>query len=235
MKKSTLAFILSFLFVSTLSVAQQISPGKIASMKNWKVNQFNFGLGIDGDNFTSMSLEHLLVFAKNPQEMYRDLNDFNEEATTQTYGLALYSSVSFSPLNKMTGKYKTNQEIQLGIGIHSPKEAMVSYKNEQLDSSIVFCNLHGEITLEAAYVKKHIWNEKFHWYYGVGLNAGSSFNNEMMVISGEYFEPGEHPSTQESLENSVERYKAKHVMYSRIYILMDYTIKHQHTGPLDSI
>ena len=218
MKKSTIAFILSLFFISTLSVAQQISPGEIASLKKWQVNQFNIGLGLDGDNFTAMSLEHILVFAKNPREMYRDLKDFNEEATTQTYGLALYSSVSFSPLNKMTGKYKSNQELQLGIGIHTPKEAMVSYKNEQMDSSIVFCNLHGELTLEAAYLKRHIWNERWHWYWGAGINVGSSFNNEMMLISGQYFEEGEHPSTQQSLENNVETYKAKSVFYSRVYV-----------------
>ncbi|NNC86307.1 MAG: hypothetical protein HKN75_09505, partial [Bacteroidia bacterium] len=235
MKYSTLAAILALLFISNNTLAQNLSPKVIGEMSKWKVNQFNFGLGIDSDNYTSMSLTDLLVFAKDPHQMQRDLSMFNEEATTFTAGVALYTSASFSPLNRMTGKYKTDQELQIGIGLHSPKEAMISYKNEQLDSSIVFCNLHGEVTFEAAYLKRHIWNEKFHWYYGLGMNAGTSFGNEMMIISGAYFEPGAHPSTQESEETNVETFQAKHVLYSRVYIPygLHYQVSNHWTMGLD--
>ena len=214
------------------SIAQTATTLKLVPKPKWKASSLNFGLGVDWDKFESMSLERILVFAKNPERMQRDLQHLSEEATPVTAGVALYASISFSPLNYTTGNYSDNQELQLGIGIHSPKEAMVTYKNEDLDTSIVYCNIHGELTAEAAYVFKGRWGKRFHWYAGGGVNTGLTFANEMVIISGRYFEPGAHPTTQESYEMNQDHYKAKPVYYTRAYI--PYGI-HYHVGKKMSI
>ncbi|MEM9022275.1 MAG: hypothetical protein AAGB22_00940, partial [Bacteroidota bacterium] len=102
----------------------------------------------------------------------------------------------------------------------SPSEAMVSYKDESRDTSLVYCTSHGEFTLEGAYLFKGTWGkrQRWHWYYGVGGSSGFTFSNEVIVIGGKYFGPDEHPMMQETNENSVTRYAAKPVIYSRLYI-----------------
>jgi len=154
--------------------------------------------------------------AKDPSEMQRDLVGFDEEVTTITAGAALYGNVGFAPLDPSTGQYRDDRELQFGIGFHSPKEAMVSYKNQGLDTSIVYCNLQSEITLETAYILKGRWGKKLQWYAGLGMNGGATFNNKMVLISGQYLEPGEHPS---ELDHAIqESYAAKSVLYSRVYV-----------------
>ena len=38
------------------------------------------------------------------------------------------------------------------------------------------------------------------------------------LISGQYFEPGEHPSTQPAEEMNKETFEAKQVYYTRVYV-----------------
>lgn len=196
--------------------AQMLNPKEISSLKKWKLVQFNFGLGADNDHYNSMSFEHLMAMAKDPTEMQRDLSGLDEEINTMTAGAALYANLGFSPIDHSTGTYRDDRELQLGVGIHFPKEAMVSFKNELMDTSIVYCNLQTEFTLDAAYLFKGRWGKKFQWYAGLGMNGGASTNNKMILISGKYLAPGEHPST---LDHSIEEtYEAKSVFYSRLYV-----------------
>lgn len=218
MKKLILTSLVLGIFISSSCLAQQVAGIEQVPLKKWKVTKFNFGLGVDYDRYESMSLDHLMNFAQNPNEMKRDLQHLEEEVSTTTAGLALYASWSISPWSTTKNSYRNDREWRFGIGIHSPKEAMVSFKNKDMDTSIVYCNIHGEITLEGAYIRKGKWGKRFHWYWGAGVNIGATFGNQMVLISGKYFEPGEHPSTQESNENSIEKYDAKSVAYTRLYI-----------------
>ncbi len=213
----TIIFLISCFF--DLSFAQNTAQLQPIIKRKWQPVQLNFGLGVDWNHYNSMSLEQLMIFAKQPEQLQRDLRNLTEEATTITAGLTYAVSVSLAPLNYSNGTYKENQELRLGFAIYSPKEAMVSYKNQELDTSIVFCNLHEELALEGAYMMKGQWGKRkrLHWYIGAGLNFGFTFSNEMMLISGQYFEPGQHPSTQEGPFDQ-QRYEAKTVYYSRLYI-----------------
>ncbi len=210
--------LVSFSFLCVSAYAQQPAPSELATMKKWKISQFDFGLGVDNDNFQNMSLDQLMSMAKNPNEISRSLEGFDEEVETFTGGAALYGNISLSPINLSTGTYRTDRELRLGFGLHSPKEAMVEYVSDAMDSSIIFCGLHGEFTLEAAYLYKGTWGRKFHWYYGFGMNAGTSFANQMLVISGKYYDPEEHEPEAEEGVNITETYKAKSVVYSRLYV-----------------
>ncbi len=212
----TFCFIVSFLI--SHSTAQQSSTNNFQSPKKWQINHFNFGLGFDWDRYESMSLNQLMVLAKDPEKMHRDLYNMQEEAVNYSLGGGLYYSMSLSPFNRSKGTYNNRQELQLGVAYHAPKEAMVSYKNQMLDTSIVYCNVHGEFSLEGAYLFKGKLGPKLRWYIGGGINGGLTFGNEMIIISGKYFKPGQHPSTQESLDSNREKYKAKAIYYSRAYI-----------------
>ncbi len=217
MKQLFTLVILIFGF-SGATLAQNLTSSTANPKKMWRMTSLNVGLGIDCNNFRSMSLNELMIFAKHPEDMQRDLSLLTEDASTFTAGGVLQASLSFAPLNRATGTYRDNQEWRISIALHSPKEAMVSFKNEDLDTSIVYCNLHGEFTLETSYIFKGRWGKNFHWYAGGGLNAGLTFGNEMVLMSGKYFKPGAHPSTQESDESSRETFGAKSVYYTRLFI-----------------
>lgn len=204
--------------LQTPSYSQTGKASEYEPKRQWKAAGLNFGLGVDWDQYKSMSLERIMVFAKHPERMQRDLANLSEDATPVTAGVALYGSIAFAPLDYRTGTYRNDRELRVGVGIHSPKEAMVTYKNEDLDTSIVYCNIHGEFTVEASYVFNGQWGKRFQWYAGGGMNAGLTFANGMIIISGRYFEPGAHPSTQESHEMNQDHYKARQVYYTRAFI-----------------
>jgi hypothetical protein len=209
-----------FVFLA-FSISQKfiVAQNSIPTSK-WAFSQVDFGLGIDNDHYESMSLENLMAFAKDPEQLKRDLKGMDEEATTSTAGGAFYINAGFSPLKKSEGTYRSDRMLRLGMGIHTPKEAMITYKNEGMDTSIVYCNLQSEITWEAAYLFMGTWgkNERWHWYWGGGMSVGTTFNNKMLIIAGGYLEPGEHPSSQPSDEMNKESYDAKSVLYGRVYV-----------------
>lgn len=202
--------------IASISSTAQISYSANTPTSKWSVRSFNLNLGLDWARYNSMTLDGLMAFAAEPEKMKRNLQGLEEDARTTTGGAALYFSLSLSPLNRSTGIYRKDQELRLGIALYSPKEAMVSYKNENLDTSIVYCNLHSELALEGAYLFKGEWGRRWQWQIGGGLNTGLTFGNEMVLMSGRYFEEGQHPSEQEQLAE--ERYQAKQAYYVRGFI-----------------
>ncbi len=210
-KKIVFGLVLSLLTI--FSYAQ-------SNVKRLKYNQFDFGLGVDNDQYHRMSLNNLTALAENPDALERDLSGMTEEISSKTDGLGLYFNRSYAPWNKKKGEYLSNQSLRVGIGMHSPKESMITYKNKELDTSIVYCNLHSEFTFEFAYLWNGAWgaDKKFVWYCGVATNTSISLSNEMLLIEGEYFEPGAHPSTQESFEEKTQHFIAKPVVYNRFFV-----------------
>ena len=219
MKRKFTLLLFITLFTTAISAqinsAQNFTPKKILQL-----NSFNFGFGVNWNKFPSMSHNELMIFAKDPEQMQRDLSNMTEEATTMTAGGAFQVSFGFSPLSRKTGEYRADREIQFGVTMNTEKEAMVSFKNKDLDTSIVFCNLHEELSFEGAYIFRGNWGKRWDWYVGGGANAGFTFGNEMMLIEGKYFEPGQHPSTQpvDEVAPEMESYEAKSVYYTRVYI-----------------
>ncbi|WP_306643280.1 hypothetical protein [Sanyastnella coralliicola] len=213
-----LAAFFIFCFSSAALLAQDYYPGytKGQPTRAWKTASAVVDLGIDWDNYGSMSFDRMMQFAKNPTAMKRDLGMFSEHITAETAGAFISVRATWNPLNKKTREYNENQELQLGMRLVSPKEAMVTYQSQELDSSIVFCNLHGEINLDAAYIFKGTWGDNWLWHIGGGFSAGWSTGNEMIILSGRYYDPELHPTTQEAMEE--ERFAARNVYYSRLSI-----------------
>lgn len=219
-KIARILLVVSTCWGTQVSIAQEYAAPlrERVSQKPWKWTQVDVALGGDIDRYADMSLQRLMAFARNPAELQRDLQNLDEEIITYATGVGLYANIGLSPLNRKTGTYRDDQELRLGIGIHSPKEAMVTYRNESMDTSIVYCNIHAEITLEAAYLFKYTLGKRFHWYWGVGANTGTTFANEMILMHGKYFGPGEHPSEQESHEMNQQTYRANPIVYGRVYV-----------------
>ncbi|HQV74542.1 MAG: hypothetical protein KBA60_11035 [Flavobacteriales bacterium] len=187
-------------------------------MKQWRVTQLNFGTGVESDHFSTMSLAQITAFAKSSQDMQRDLHLFEEEVSTVTSGIALYASAGFAKTKPSTGEPGTIGEVQVGVAVHTPREAMVTYKNKGLDTSIVYCNLQREVSLETAYILKGKLGKHIHIYGGLGATGGLTLDNKMVLIEGRYLEPGEHPSSQTAEEVNKKSYGAKQTYYSRLYI-----------------
>ena len=108
MKRIYIYLFLTIIF-STPIIAQTSSLHPIK--KKWQRSEINFGIGVNWNTFQSMTLDELLIFAKDPDQLKRDLQGLEEEATPNTAGADLRVSWSFSPLNSVTGNHKTNQAL----------------------------------------------------------------------------------------------------------------------------
>ncbi|PCJ64102.1 MAG: hypothetical protein COA58_14040 [Bacteroidetes bacterium] len=209
--KKYVIILITFLFTLTV-YAQNNEP----VLKKLRLIGSSGSLGISYDRYQTMSLNQLSQLAKDPEMMKHNLDGLTEEANASTAGVSLFINLRFNPLQKRTGSYNRNQELRLGLGLNSSKEAMVSYKNKDLDTSLVFCNIHSEITTEVAYVFKRFIGKRIFVYGGIGANSSISINNEMMIITGKYFAPGEHPSTQ--ISSNTISFEAKPILHSRLFI-----------------
>lgn len=217
MKTIALIFLL-FFSLPFIGESQYVSPSVDLNGPRLMPTDLNLGVGIEHDRCNNMSLNQLMMMASNPKEMERDLTGFSEETGTTTAGVGLFARMSFSIKNRETGTYRDDRELQIGLALHSPREAMVTFNSVELDSSIVYCNLNSEITIDAAYLLKGNWGKRTHWKIGVGSSLGGAFSREMILISGRSLGPDEQPSQQDFQESNIETFKAKPVIYSRLFI-----------------
>ena len=215
--KATYLFIL-VLTMPVFGYSQYVSPPSDLLAPKLKPTHLNIGIGIEHDNYNHMSLNQLMMMADNPTEMQRDLQGFSEQIGTVTAGVGLFARVSFAIKSELTGTYRDDREVQIGVALHSPREAMVTYNSVEMDSSIVFCNINSEITLDAAYLFKGNFGQRTHWKLGIGSTLGGAFDREMILISGRSLGEDEHPSQQDFDETSIEKFKAKPVVYSRLFV-----------------
>ena len=186
----------------------------------WDLICFNSALGVETDRFRTMSLDQLMGFAKVSSELERDLDGFESTASTRTSGLGLFIGAGFgrkTPPADLSAP-TTTSEVQVGVGVHTPREAMVTYRNKDMDTSIVYCNLHSEISLEAAWILKGQWSRFVHWNVGLGGNCGITVGNRMMVIEGRYLADGEHPSQQQASEMNKHSFGAKQAYFTRVFV-----------------
>ncbi|MGB0424706.1 MAG: hypothetical protein ACPGED_10290 [Flavobacteriales bacterium] len=218
MNSKELLFIGALLLLPFIGQSQYVSPSSDLLSPRLKPTHLNVGIGLEHDRYNNMSLNQLMMMAENPSEMQRDLNGFSEDIGTTTAGVGLFARVSFALKDEQTGTYREDREIQIGLALHSPREAMVTYNSVEMDSSIVFCNINSEITLDAAYLFKGDIGKRTHWKIGLGSSIGGAFDREMILISGRSLGPDEHPSQQDFQETNRETFSAKPVMYSRLYV-----------------
>lgn len=185
-----------------------------------RISSFNASLGLDWMKYREMNLNRLLAFAENPRALQQDLTGLTEDVNSTSTGAALLLNVSLTPYNRRTQELNTHREIRIGVQFTSPREAMVAYKDEATDTSIVFCNLHGEIGLDGAYIVKGKLLKRLNGYAGIGSGVSITYANEMILLRGKYFEPGEHPMEQEITEENHLTYKAKPAFYTKVFLPM---------------
>jgi len=183
-------------------------------LKEWTFNVVEFGLIAEGDHYGEISLEDILILAQNPEQMYRDLHGFEEVSKAEAYGGAMILNFGFSRFNPT--KNREDREWRIGIAIHSPKESRLHYSNERMDTSIVYCSIQGEVTLDAAYWFKGLWGKRWHWNAGLGGNIGTSTGSEIRIVSGKYISPEQHPSEQQA--SITESYAGMSATYGRVFI-----------------
>lgn len=215
--KTLLATLITALF-STAIIAQDFVEERPAEFQKWNLGTMSWSVGIDWNEYSTMSLNELMGMATDPAEVGRDLEGMNEEANAHTAGLVTYTSVSLSPRDFVSGEVNTNQQINIGIALYSDQEAMVSYKSEEMDTSIVFCNAHSQIALDGSYTFNTTLGKRLYVYAGGGVTSGFTYGNEMIVMEGKYFKEGAHPSTQEILPENKAVYDAKALYYYRLYV-----------------
>lgn len=214
--KRNLYLSLCLLFATT-TVFSQITPYSSGG-KKWQSTNVYVSMGLSFADYGKMSAEGIMRYAQNPEALQKNLSQMDEEVTAYTAGLVLQTGIALSPFKASTQSFLNNQELRIGINLYTDKEAMLSYKNENLDTSIVYCNIHSELALESAYLFKGNLGKKIIWFVGTGANAGLTFDNEMILMAGRYFGPDEHPSTQESFEENKEIFEARQLYHLRVFI-----------------
>jgi hypothetical protein len=200
----------------------------------WQLSSVQVGLALEYDRYNEMSFDRLSQFAVNEEDLGTVNSNFSAANATQTGSGAWMIHMSFSPVGESKINWLMDREIRIGLGFHTAKEAMVSFRNEQLDTSVVFCNLHEGMSFEGSYLVKGKFGKKrkWNWYAGLGWNGSASFNNQMVVLQGRYFAKDAHPTAQIINEDQTVRFNAKPVLYNRVF--MPYGIHYQ-VAPVVSI
>lgn len=210
MKKIYVLCLLSACFFPSSDAQEALDAAQ-----KWGINGLQLQLGVDINEYASMSHAQLMGMAKNPSELTVDLSGLEEETRVHTGGGAL--NIGFL-IGKGSPSSPIESNLYTALILHSEKEAMVSFKNQALDTSVVFCNLHSEIALELAYLWSGTWGKRWNWSIGVGSNVGTTFSNQMILMTGEYFEPGQHPSSQEVSMSEPLKFEGRKVSYARMFI-----------------
>jgi hypothetical protein len=211
---------ISFVFIAVFIGTSLASFSQNTKKRTFSVSALELNVGLDQDHYRSMSLNQLRGFAQDAGELNRDLTGMTEEVNLTATGAYSSFGLRLQKNEIKNASHLQNQALFIRLIFHSPKESMVSYKNEDLDTSLVFCNLHKQISTDIAYTWEYSLGKKSKWnvYFGTGWSGGISYSNEMLVISGQYFGEGEHPSSQVSFEENTLKFDARTIAFNRLYI-----------------
>ncbi len=184
-----------FCFSLTLGWAQSTHTGGY-----WRFNTMSFGFGLEQANYGRMSLNEMNDLAVSPNEIQRDLTGLNEDARLSTANGTFASSFGLCRMKAMNNGDFADREIRLGFGVSSPQEAMISFKNELSDTAIVYCSVQQSFGASLGYHFKGILWERLYWSVGFDAGYARTFDNQLIVLSGDYFEDDAHPSTMNELQ-----------------------------------
>jgi hypothetical protein len=208
------ALVSAVLFLACISANAQDFYTPEATPSGLSKGTITFNMGIYTDNFRSVSLEDMMNIAENPEQVERDLSGLEASPRASATGGAFNLNYRFDPNPVNTGSVDT--EVSVGVTVQKEKEAMLSYQNKDIDTSIVYCSIHKEMGIEAAYLLTGTFGDHVFWNAGVGASGGMTYDNSLLVLTGRYFGPDEHPSSQEEIQ--MESFEAKPMYYGRAYI-----------------
>jgi hypothetical protein len=213
MKKTLL--ILAIATVSS-SVIAQTNTEKVRSLK---LNSFGIEFGTVTDNYRSMNLETMYDLTQNPALLARDLTGHDASFYRSSTGGRIGINASFTPYSSVNNGYNTSREIRFGATFTN-SEPMVSYNQSDIEgnrSSIIYCNVVNEVSLNGAYLfkKSPVRAPWLSFYAGLGASLGSSFNTQMLVMENTTIYDAETETTEYTNETS--SYAAKSSLYTRIY------------------
>ncbi len=207
---------LCFCSFALLSTAQN-------DRSQWKINTVSFGFGLERAYYGRMSLDEMYDLAITPSDLERDLSGLNSDARLATANGGFSSNIGFCRVKYNDNGSYADREIRLGVSIESPQEAMVSYKNEMIDTSIVYCSVQEAFNVGLGYhFKGVLWN-RMYWSVGADASYGRTFNNQLIVLSGDYFGEDEHPSSMNELQR--DDYSAKAVNRARLTLSHEFGVR----------
>ena len=184
--------------------------------RSWRFSGVNVGAGIIMDNIRNFSRQKIVAFAENPGLLQRDLQGLTEEVRPQTVGGGISLNFAFTQPGIPEKVFHQDREFRIGMALFFPREAMVTYRDEGLDTTIVFCHIQQEIALEGGYYLANRDEEGNYWRAGLGANVGITTINDLLVVEGPYLKPGTHPGLLS--RSNVTNYEARFISYGRIFI-----------------
>ena len=208
-KLSLAAILMTYASVAQIDYVSEPAPTRFSS------HTITMNLCFDTDNFKAVSLEDMMNLADDPNQVERDLTGLEAAPRLSTTGASAYFNYRFDP-NPKPDNGTINTEISVGGSVVGDKEAMLSYQNKDLDTSIVYCSIHKEVGLEAAFLLTGLLGQHAYWSVGIGGSGSMTYDNNLLVLSGRYFGPDEHPSNQEGI--SMESYSARPMYFGRVFL-----------------
>lgn len=177
-----------------------------------QVSGAEIGVVIHTDHFHRMDLATVLSLAQNPADVSRNLDGLEAVEHLSVTGMGISKRLG---LHRPQSHIRRS-EIQLEFALHAPKEAMLVYGDEATDTSIVFCSIQREASLGAAWLYRGDWGKWIHWHIGPAASIGTSYRNELLVISGKFLPQEAHPSELD--EPVTETYRARGTRYGRVFL-----------------
>ncbi len=108
----------------------------------------------------------------------------------------------------------------IGAGFHTTREMRAGYSNKELDTSMFFCNMGNEFSLEAAYAINLFVGNRTILYTGAGTNVSSNFNHEVMVINGQFVPERNHQQFILTRPETPFVFKSKSLFTTRLFAVL---------------
>lgn len=210
MTKSIVGFVAVLLTATTVSAQTETTKSP-----TWRLSSFGLNIGTVHDVYQRMNLDMMYDFTQNSALLDRDLTGMEEILYRESSGGRVGLNVTLSA-DRPNARY--GHEIRLGA-FFSNREPLISYHapsefGEASGSSIIYCNVVNEVSLEGTYLLRRSLGkkEKFSLYGGAGISLGSSFNNKLVVMESSSDSTGMFASGSDSF------YAGKSSLFTRVNV-----------------
>ena len=162
-----------------------------------------------------------------------DMPDFETKTEGMKQNISYFSVGLNTGVNltwsqpKMSNSVITT-EFRTGAAVNLMKESLISYYGSQGSSkqNVMYCFVENDVKVNSDLLFRLGDHRKFTIYSGIGVNASSSFDNQLIEFNNYNVEEGvinDFSSNSGVLDQNT--YKGKNVVYGRAYIPVGASVK----------
>lgn len=214
--KLTRALLLSCILGAGTIFAQDNLPTRL-----WQPQKVGVSIFGDWDVYQNQSLDRMYDHTVRPEEIVRDLSNYEESLQHSTNGAGFQADFTFTK-NGVTSPFK--HELRFGLGVHLAREGVIDYSATSnngdtiITNSLIYCNVDNEINLRADYLFSR--GRRLQYYFGIGGNLGTTFDESMVLMynNSKYLDNEDPEDIYSYSDHYQEQFDAKSAIFGRIQV-----------------